>query len=142
MNNLLVNIICWMIWAFHGRAEFIKVEVLLNPPEKSPMLGKYFTRDWSPALFRTIGAEPEGAVEKPENLREIIKCAEALAGGFDFVRVDFYALKDGTLRFGEMTFSPACGAVDFEPAAADREIGELWKIPERNPDGSIRPTMC
>lgn len=49
---------------------------------------------------------------RPKNLKNIIKTAEKLADGLQFVRVDLYIL-NGTIFGGEMTFSPAGGRGKF-----------------------------
>ena len=46
----------------------------------------------------------------------MIAAAEALAAGFDFVRVDLYDGSDG-IYFGELTFTPAA-SLGIAPAAA------------------------
>jgi hypothetical protein len=54
----------------------------------------------------------EFPVERPANLKEMIHLAEILSKGFVHVRVDLYRLNESTIKFGEMTFSFASGAVN------------------------------
>ena len=61
----------------------------------------------------------------------MIEAAETLAGGFDFIRLDFYDL-DGEPRFGEATFAPESGFGRFRPAAMDAVLGALW-LPHLQP---------
>lgn len=49
---------------------------------------------------------PDYMAEPPKNLEYMIKCAETLAEGFPFVRIDLYN-NSGKVFFGEMTFTPA-----------------------------------
>ena len=42
-----------------------------------------------------------------------------------FVRVDFYRLNDGTILFGEMTFTPAGGICLWDPPSQDLILGEM-----------------
>lgn len=65
----------------------------------------------------------------PDNLAEMIQLAEKLADGFPHVRVDFYRLDDGTIRFGEMTFTSASGVCKWDPPEADELMGKLFKLP-------------
>ena len=62
--------------------------------------------------------------EKPARLQEMIALAEKLAAGFPQVRVDFYLLNDGSIKFGEMTFTSGTGMDRFIPQFYDRQLGE------------------
>jgi hypothetical protein len=121
----------YKLWMFHGKCEFIKIEIMNDFAENGKpdnQYGKYFYPDWSPADFRTIGTEPNFDISRPHCLDELICCAEKLAKPFEFVRVDFYETEDGYLKFGELTFSPAGGSIHFIPADKDKEFGKLYKI--------------
>lgn len=67
--------------------------------------------------------------EKPENLQEMIACAETLASPFIFCRVDLYNL-NGKIGFGEMTFYPCAGVGGMEPISAETEIGNWITLPK------------
>lgn len=126
-------------WCFHGKVEFIKVEILyetsLNGHTEN-MGGKYFSPEWLPMPFTSIGKELS-EIPKPDNLEELITNAETLAVGFDFVRIDFYRQRDGTFTFGECTFSPAAGRIKFNPPHTDFELGRLLTLPPRGLNGRI-----
>ncbi len=64
---------------------------------------------------------------------EMKSVALSLSRGFDFVRVDLYAV-EGKVYFGEMTFNPAEGRFRISPAGFDFELGEKWvhPTPERH----------
>ena len=51
-------------------------------------------------------------IARPKLLSEMIDAARTLSTDFDFVRVDLYE-SDGRIMFGELTFSPACGVMDY-----------------------------
>ncbi len=51
--------------------------------------------------------------------------AEALAEGFDFVRVDLYSVREGVF-FAELTLTPTAGADCFDPPDFDEYLGGLW----------------
>ncbi|HPE41221.1 MAG TPA: ATP-grasp fold amidoligase family protein [Bacteroidales bacterium] len=57
-------------------------------------------------------------LKKPDNLDDMIKVAEQLARGFDFVRVDFY-LNTANVVFSELTFTPWSGYMN---SYSDEEI--------------------
>ncbi|WP_270404682.1 ATP-grasp fold amidoligase family protein [Candidatus Collinsella stercoripullorum] len=90
----------------------------------------YFDNDWHRLQFRyaqhPLITEP---VERPENFDEMLSIARELSDGWPFVRVDLYRLDDGTVKFGEMTFIPAGGMIDWVPADADKLLGEFIELP-------------
>ena len=51
-------------------------------------------------------------IARPKLLSEMIDAARTLSADFDFVRVDLYE-SDGRIMFGELTFSPGCGVMDY-----------------------------
>ncbi|MBR5153981.1 MAG: glycosyltransferase [Alphaproteobacteria bacterium] len=128
----------YKLWCFGGKCKFIKIEIMnefATDGKPKNQTGKYFFPDWSPADFRTVGAEPVNEIPKPKKLDELIQVAEKLATPFDFVRVDFFETNDGELKFGEMTFSPAAGNIHFDPETKNVEYGALFKLPPRDKNG-------
>lgn len=107
----------YKIFVFHGRAAFIQVHL----DRESNHHWLVFDRTW--ARVSCASAEPDPA--SPRSLEQMIAGAEALARGFDFVRVDLYEV-NGAPRFGEMTFYPGSGLEPVTPPALDREMGRLW----------------
>lgn len=73
-----------------------------------------------------------------EQLDLIIQLSEKLSEGFPHVRVDFYILHDGSVKFGEMTFSPASGLRDWNSAEQDRAYGDLLRLPTRKSPIPVR----
>lgn len=61
----------------------------------------------------------------PACLGEMIRAAEKLGQGFDFVRSDFYEV-GGHPLFGEMTFYPGSGLDKFHPISLDADLGKYW----------------
>lgn len=65
----------------------------------------------------------EGKVcPKPQNLEEMIRVAETLVKPFPFARLDLYNI-NGKIYFGEMTFTPFGGMINFHPQSFLDEIG-------------------
>jgi hypothetical protein len=62
----------------------------------------------------------------PPNIDEMVKIADGLAQGFDFIRVDLYS-PGGRILVGELTSLPAGGVRPFEPPAYERRFGDYWK---------------
>ena len=112
-------------WTFHGRVEAISV--VSNRFGKRPTQN-FYTRDWEDIpMALTFPRDPEVHIPRPANLDEIVRVAEALAEGIDFVRVDLYALNGERVVFGEMTLVPGGGLRAFTPREYDYEFGRLWR---------------
>lgn len=75
---------------------------------------------------------------RSELLDLIIQLSERLSEGFPHVRVDFYVLHDGSVKFGEMTFSPASGLRDWDSAEQDRAYGDLLRLPVRKSPAPVQ----
>ena len=114
----------WKVWCYRGRAHYI--EFMSRKDVRLRFV--FLDRDWKPTPFRynLPGMEPLDPPPRPDNLDELLRLAETLAAGFEFVRVDFYRLDDGSYRFGEMTFSPSGGNAQFDPPEYNAKIGALF----------------
>ena len=64
---------------------------------------------------------------KPKNFPEMVDVARLLSAHIDFVRVDLYNI-DGTIYFGEMTFTPASGLKRINNEFRDRMRSEMWEL--------------
>ncbi len=64
---------------------------------------------------------------KPEGLDELLNVAKVLSEDFPFVRVDLYYLNH-QVYFGELTFYPWSGYVQFTPDEFDFELGRQFDI--------------
>ena len=115
------------VWCFSGKIGFLQI-VRETLEEKSHA---FFDKDWNKtSFFTTILPLINEDIPAPGNLSKIIQIAETLSSGFPFVRVDLYLLEDGTIKFGEMTFSPASGIVQWNSPEADKFVGNLLTLPE------------
>ena len=63
----------------------------------------------------------------PEEIMDMKRIAEKLAEDFPFVRVDLYNVK-GKIYFGELTFYPWSGYVQFKPDEFDYKLGSYFKL--------------
>lgn len=70
-------------------------------------------------------------INPPENLKEMIEVAQKLCEDFPAVRVDLYSI-EGKIYFGELTFFPWSGYVQFTPDSFDYEMGEKFILPKKN----------
>ena len=60
----------------------------------------------------------------------MLNFAKVLCKDFAYVRVDLYRLDDGSLKFGEMTFTTASGMCTWDPPEYDLVLGEMITLPE------------
>ncbi len=63
----------------------------------------------------------------PNNIKEMVKAAEILSEGFPYARVDLYNIK-GEILFGEITFYPWSGYVQFTPDSFDFKLGSFFNV--------------
>lgn len=111
----------YKFFVFHGVAHFIHVVT----DRASEAKGTFFDRAWNrQRLSIEMPSEPR-AIEKPAAFEQMIDIAETIGAKFDFVRVDLYEI-DGNPLFGEATFYPDSGLVDFTPHEYDDLFGRLW----------------
>jgi len=131
----------YKVLVFSGQAKFIQVDTDRGTPGHTRA---YYDLCWKKQPFfvhrgrRTIPLTTE-LHPRPVHLEEMVRAAEKLGAGFDFVRVDFYDLPEGP-RFGEMTFSPSGGLDVIGPNGADLDLGRLWDQCRSAAKGSGRPS--
>lgn len=109
------------IQCFNGRARVVNVM-----QERLKDLKAYsFDLDWN--LLPYEFAKERGPVlpAPPANLNEMVRLAEVLAAGFEYVSIDLYNV-EGRIYFGEMTFTTADGMGLFNPPSGDELLGSYW----------------
>ena len=72
----------------------------------------------------------EDSVKKPENYEKMVEIASVLSRDFPAVRVDLYNI-EGKIYFGELTFYPWSGYVQYTPDSFDFELGKYFDLPEK-----------
>lgn len=70
---------------------------------------------------------PDNMPKRPKNIEYMIQCAETLAKGFPFVRIDLYNIS-GKVFFGEMTFTPAAARNTGISPNGLLELGNMLSI--------------
>lgn len=86
--------------------------------------------DWSLLPART--SLPRHPVDpKPEVLPMLVDFAERLAAPLEFLRVDFYVLRDRVL-IGELTSSPGAGFGRYFPASFGEQLASHWVLDRRS----------
>ncbi len=117
----------YKFYCFNGEPRFL--EVHLDRTETH--LSGFYDFNFEPLPFRDVKEENviSEKLEKPENFEEMISLARILADKLPFVRVDFYSIKGKTI-FGELTFYPGDGRLDFYPDSYNKVIGDYLNLPE------------
>ena len=86
--------------------------------------------NWEPFdLPRHFEIPPDPIPKKPEKLDEIVKVAESLGKGFDFIRIDLYDTTKG-IALGEMTIYPDAGNMNTPTTDSDfnKWLGDQWVL--------------
>jgi hypothetical protein len=94
-------------------------------------VGTYYSPDWRLLQVDEFVTPRGPEVEPPAALPEMIRVAELLGEGMDFIRVDLYDV-EGRIVFGELTVYPWGGLNSFTPPSFDRELGAWWFPPTAN----------
>ncbi len=89
-----------------------------------------YDTDWNKVRVASEDARIDEDAPKPENLDEMLKIAAKLSEDFPFARIDLYSLA-GKVYFGEITFYPWSGYMEFEPDEFDFVLGEKFNLTER-----------
>lgn len=91
----------------------------------------FYDINWERMNVSSDHANIDEDVQKPEQFDEMKEIVEGLSKGFPHVRVDLYNIK-GKIYFGEMTFYPWSGYVEFFPDEFDFELGKNFELPSVN----------
>jgi hypothetical protein len=130
IENIDEDVFDYKVFCFNGRAEYIQ----FLTGRHTSLKRAFFDRNWNLQPFVTFHPRYDGVVAKPDCLDELIRLAEKLSAGFAHVRVDFYILNSGEIKFGEMTFTPASGFFSFDPPEYDCILGDLLILPFEKED--------
>lgn len=83
--------------------------------------------DWNPIKGLQGSMKNDKEIDRPRLLDEMIDVSRTLSSDFDFVRVDLYET-DGGIMFGELTFSPACGIMNYYTDEFIGKWGEVLRV--------------
>ncbi len=121
LENIDGDLFDYKFWCFNGKVEFV---MFLSERAKELRMNNY-DKDWNLLSFTYDYQNSDREIKRPKNLEEMIRLAEKLAEGFNHVRVDFYQLNDGQIKFGEMTFTSACGKAKWSDEEINHALGKL-----------------
>lgn len=116
----------YKIYCFNGTPAFI----IFLAERQVGLKMAFYDLDWNLLPFTYSYPQYKKLVAKPDNLDEMIYIAKKLCKGFVYVRIDLYRLDDGSLKFGEMTFTPASGQCEWNPPEYDLILGQMIVLPK------------
>ena len=119
----------YKVFCFNGKAD----SVMLLSERRRGLKMAFYNSEWEKFPFTYSYPQNQDIVPKPENLEKLITLAETLAEGFAHVRVDFYILNDGQIKFGEMTFTSGSGTCKWNPKEQNEIYGDMICLPKKSP---------
>lgn len=117
----------YKVFCFNGKAE----SIMFLSERKNGLKMAFFDLNWNRIPVSYTFPRNEEEIPKPQNLELLIELAEKLSKGFPHVRVDFYIMNDGSIKFGEMTFSSASGTCKWAPPEQDVIYGNMINLPSK-----------
>lgn len=125
MEGIAENLYDYNIYCFHGEPKYIHC---IKGSHRPGCRAAYYDLNWNKQEFEYGCPMDPDVAPKPEKLEEMLCLTRKLCKGFKHVRVDWYILATGEIKFGEMTFSSWSGLEKFKPDKYDDIFGELiWK---------------
>jgi hypothetical protein len=114
----------YKFFVFDGRVELVQVN---RNRFGASHTATFLDAEWRrlPVRWLTV---PSGDEPRPAELETMLEIARSLGSGWDFVRVDLYAV-DGAVWFGEYTPYPGTGVLRYLPPEFDAEMGRHWRLP-------------
>ncbi len=122
-ENPEAGIYDYKILCFEGKVAYIVLDVDRYTNHKRNI----YDADWNYIDVVTDHETYGDRIRKPKCLEEMKHIAEKLSEDFPFVRVDLY-LVNGKIYFGELTFYPWSGYVQFTPDEFDFELGNKFLL--------------
>lgn len=120
----------YKFYTFNGKCELLLVVSDRGVEGKSVKMDFFdINLKWLPIKKGHDNLYKDKKFERPLNYEKMIEIAEKLAQGFYQIRVDLYNV-NGKIYFGELTFYPSGGVIDFEPEIWNKKIGDLLILPD------------
>lgn len=115
----------YKIFCFNGEPKCIVVDTDRYILHKR----NFYDEDWNCLNVTSDAPACDRIIPKPENFDKMMHVARKLSEDFPFVRVDLYNV-GGKIYFGELTFYPWSGYVQYTPDEFDFKLGEMFVLPE------------
>ena len=118
-NNSFDGINDYKFMCFNRKAKYIVLDVDRHIDHKR----NFYDTNWNFIDVESDHPNFGDCVPRPDGLDEMLRVANILSKDFPCVRVDLYWV-NGKVYFGELTFYPWTGYVQFEPDEFDFILGE------------------
>ncbi len=109
----------YKIFCYNGNPKYIVVDVDRYVGHKR----NFYDTEWNNLHITSDCPASDREIEKPVGLDHMLEIAGKLSEDFPYVRVDLYN-NNGKIFFGELTFYPWSGYVQYEPDEVDYKFGE------------------
>ncbi|WP_341961930.1 carbonic anhydrase [Planococcus maritimus] len=109
---------------FNGKPQYVVLDVDRHVKHKRNI----YDLEWNLLEVSTDHSNIDRVIPKPMGLEKMIEVAETLSKDFPHVRVDLYWV-NGKVYFGELTFYPWTGYVQFSPDEFDLVLGNKFSLP-------------
>jgi hypothetical protein len=119
-----LGLLDYKVLCFNGRARYVQVDIDRAGDHTRNIYDTAWNRIPCAIHYPMAGFD----VPPPRNLDTMLELAEVLADGFAFMRVDLFNI-DGRIVFGELTFYPGNGLIEFTPREYDRVFGDQLALP-------------
>lgn len=113
----------YKIFCYNGKPEYLVVDVDRYIGHKR----NFYKADWTRMDVSSDCPQADRDITKPDNFDKMLEIAAKLSEEFPFVRVDLYNIS-GKIYFGELTFYPWSGYVQYTPDEMDFRLGCCFKL--------------
>lgn len=120
---------------YSGKVEYI--QCMTGRASHDTLREKIYNLEWEALPFVQNYLRYDGDIKKPLDIPKMVELATSLSNEFIYVRVDFYSLDDGSIKFGEMTFTPGTGVGRWNLPEYDLKYGQLIHLPLKPEDHNI-----
>ena len=124
INNAIND---YKIFCYNGKPEYV---ICISDRYSDRCNHLVYDTEWNKIPVASEDARINEDSPKPENLDEMLTIASKLSEDFPFARIDLYSV-EGKVYFGEITFYPWSGYMEFEPDEFDFVLGEKFVTTER-----------
>lgn len=126
------GLVDYKFFCFNGEVKYLYV-IADRKMGQNAGIGIY-DADYNRLPYNRADERPlEREVPKPTNYDRMIEIARILSKDFPHVRIDLYNIK-GQIIFGETTFYPGSGYMQFLPSDFDRILGDEFILPKMGED--------
>lgn len=122
------GLVDYKIFCFGGKPEYI---ICVGGRHTDNYHHVIYDASWSKQDVQVGGSLANVTYPKPDKLEEMLRIARILSEDFPAARVDLYLVQE-QIYFGEITFFPWSGYMDFKPDSFDFELGKKFVLPKQN----------